>query len=337
MRLEIGVRVWRGAIPESRHRVQFALADADGAVRAGSGDPGLVTSFRSAAKPFQLLSLVERGHAGRFGFTDEQLAVMAASHTGSAYHVGLVRTILDRLGLGAEHLACGFHEPLDPDSLAEVRAHPERRSPIYNNCSGKHSGMLALAVAEGWPVEGYERAEHPVQRRMREVVAGVSGLEPDSLPVGVDGCSVSVFGLPLAAMARAYARLATAAAGDARGRALERIRTAMVTFPAATGGRQRFATALMEATGGRLVAKGGAEGLECVGLPARGLGLAIKCEDGAARAVAPATVAVLEALGALDEEARSRLEGWRRPRVLNHAGLDAGWIEAEAREGNPAV
>src|SRR5437764_6417181 len=133
-RLRIEVSVWRGSIDESRHRFQAAVVDAHGRLLAGTADAGLVTSFRSAAKPFQLLPFVERGYADRWELTDEHLAIMAASHTGSPYHVALVREVLERLGLTPDALACGYHDPADPESQAWLTAHPEDRSPLYNNC-----------------------------------------------------------------------------------------------------------------------------------------------------------------------------------------------------------
>ena len=329
MRLHIDVIVWRGAIAESRHRVQAAVCDTDARLEAATEHAGIVTTFRSAAKPFQLLPLVERRHADRWGWSDEQLAVMAASHTGSPEHIALVTGILDRLGLTDRHLACGYHDPLDPISLEHVRSHPAARSSVYNNCSGKHAGMLCLAQSEGWPVEGYHRPDHPVQGAMAHAVAEVCGVGTESLVTALDGCNVPVFGLPLVAMARGYARLAAATPdGDAREAALDRIRRAMCAHPKAVGGDGRFSTVLMQRTGGRMVAKGGAEGLECVGLPARGLGLALKCEDGQARGLAPATLAVLEQLGELSPDERSSLEESRRPIVTNHAGCEVGTLEA---------
>jgi L-asparaginase II len=337
MRLQIEVQVWRGSIPESRHRLQAAVCDAAGRAVAATERADLLTTFRSAAKPFQLLPLVERGHAERWGWSDEQLAVMAASHTGSPHHLALVSGILGRLGLTERHLACGFHEPLDPDSLAHLRAHPEVRSPLYNNCSGKHAGMLCLAISEGWPVEGYQRAEHPMQQLMRRTVAEVCGVNEEAMPVAIDGCSACVFGIRLTDMARAYARLAGAEAkGDARDRALHRIRGAMAAFPRAVGGEGRLSTALMENADGRRIAKGGAEGLECVGLPARRVGIALKCEDGQQRGVAPALLAVLETLGELSVEDGERLAAWRRPKITNHAGLEVGALEAIVQVLSPA-
>ena len=330
MRVQIEVVVWRGAIAESRHHVHAVVADAQGHAALEAGD--LVTTYRSAAKPFQLLPLVERGHADRYALSEEEIAVMCSSHTGARQHVELVRGILARLGLSESALACGYHDPLDAESQARLRAHPEERSPVYNNCSGKHSGMLTLALAEGWPREGYQALEHPVQQAMRNVVAELGGLSPSALQTAVDGCSVPVFALPLAAMARSYARLASARAeGDARERSLARIRGAMMLHPRATGGAERFGTLLMEALPGRVVAKGGAEGLECLGVPERGWGVAVKVEDGATRAVAPAVIEVLDHLGLLSEPERARLEALRRPRLRNAAGMDVGRIEAGIR------
>jgi len=335
MRFDLEVAVKRGSVLESRHRLQCAIADAQGTLVGGTAEPGLVTTFRSSAKPFQLLPLVERGHAERMGFGDEELAVMAASHTGSPRHLRLVEGILARIGLGLDQLACGYHEPEDPDSREEVLRGGAERTAIYNNCSGKHAGMLALAVAEGWPVEGYHRLEHPMQQLFRRVIAEVCGVAPATLQAGVDGCSLPVFGLPLAAMARAYAVLASARASapDARTRALARIARAMGAHPFAVEGEGRTATKVMAATHGRVVTKGGAEGLLLAALTDRGLGVAIKCEDGASRATAPAIVAVLEHLGALAPDETAALETLRHPAVLNAAGLVVGSLGATLREG----
>jgi L-asparaginase II len=333
MSLEIEVIVWRGAIAESRHRIEATVAGPDGPPREGTADPQRIATFRSAAKPFQLLSLVERGHAERFGFRDEELAIMAASHTGTAYHLALVRGILARLGLTEADLACGTHEPFDPEAATEYRLHPVPRSPLYNNCSGKHAGMLALALAEGWPTAGYERADHPVQQLMKSTIAEVCGVTPGDLGVAVDGCNVSVFALPLAAMARGYARLAGAtASGDARERALARIRSSMMAWPRAVSGEGRLNTLLMEWLPGRVVSKGGAEGLECVGWAERGLGVAIKCEDGSARGVEPALLAWLEQMGVFDGTGLGPLEARRHPVVRNPAGTEVGRVDVQIRE-----
>ena len=174
--MALDVTVWRGAILESRHRLQAAACDAGGRPVFATESPHLVTTLRSAAKPFQLLSLVERGHADRWGFGSEELAVMAASHTGSARHTALVQGILDRIGCSVADLACGPDEPIDPEARALLRRNGATLSALHHNCSGKHSGMLALCVAEGWPTAGYQKPDHPLQKLMHRTVAEVCGL-----------------------------------------------------------------------------------------------------------------------------------------------------------------
>ena len=334
-RLEAGQH--RGEILEARHAFSAVAVAVEGEAIATAGDPDRETAFRSAAKPFQLLPLVERGHADRWGFSEADLAIMAASHTGAPGHVAQVAALLERLGLSAADLACGYHDPADPESLDWLRLHPGDRSGLYNNCSGKHAGMLAMARAEGWPVAGYHLPEHPLQRLLRQVVGEVCGVATGDIRVGLDGCSVPVFGLPLRAMARGYARLASAKpAGAARERALHRIARAMNGHPTLVEGRGRFTTELMAASGSRLVAKVGAEGLQLVGDFERGLGVAVKCEDGAARALGAATVEFLSALGLLDAATVARLAEHHRPIVRNAAGLEAGWIEAACAAAGPS-
>ena len=245
---------------------------------------------------------------------------------------------------------------MDAESLADVRRDPASRSALHNNCSGKHVGMLALAQAEGWPLAGYERADHPLQQLMLRTVAECCGVAADTVRLGIDGCSVPVFGLPLAAMALGYARLAEAmACGDrgavsqaaapqakeasearhpkepVRARALRRIGRAMAAEPVIVEGTGRLATDLMLATRGRIVAKSGAEGLLLVADPRGSRGVAIKCEDGAMRAMGPAAVEVLESLGVLAAEEAGPLHAHRRPPVHDAAGHTVGWLEAHVR------
>ncbi len=338
MHLQAEVLVLRGDIAESRHRVQCVLADDAGRMRAATALPETVTSFRSAAKPFQLLPFVERGHADALHCSEAELAIMAASHSGSRAHLDLVRGLLARLGLNAGHLACGYHDPQDPQSLADVRRDPSSCNALYNNCSGKHTGMLAFCRAEGWPVEGYERADHPLQQLMLRTVAECCAVTPESVVTGIDGCGIPVFGLPLRRMAQGYARIAVAMAAtpaspsatapDAlRARALGRIGRAMSAHPVVVEGAGRLATDLMLASGGRVLAKSGAEGLLLVAEPARGLGAAIKCEDGAMRALGPACVELLSTLGVLQAAELAPLAGHRRTPVSTAAGREVGRLE----------
>jgi L-asparaginase II len=301
------------------------------------GTAGLVTYFRSSCKPFQALPLVERGHAARFGFDTAELAVLCASHNGAAIHVDVVRGILDRIGLDERALLCGFHFPEDPENDAALRAGTAARSPLYNNCSGKHAGMLALALAEGWPIEDYVAFDHPVQRAGLDAVADVCGVEAAAMPLSIDGCSAASPALPLAAMARGFARFASAREGasDARERALATLRRAMAERPELVAGERRLCTDIMRATRGAVVTKTGAEGLQCAAIPAQGLGVAVKVHDGARRAIGPAVVAFLDDEGGLDDEARRGLATWRRGPHRNHRGTVVGEITAERVEEYP--
>jgi L-asparaginase II len=287
--------------------------------------------FRSGCKPFQALPLVERGHSARFGLGPAELAVMCASHNGAAEHVAAVRRILAAIGLDESALGCGFHFPEDPENDAALRAGRLPRSPLYHNCSGKHAGMLALAVAEGWPTEDYVRLDHPVQRAAIAAVAEVCGVDAAALPVAIDGCSAANPALPLSAMACGFARFAAARAeaADVRERALATLRAAMAEHPVLVAGERRLCTEVMRATRGAVVTKTGAEGLQCAAIPAARTGLAVKVRDGARRAVGPAVVAALDDGGWLDDQARAALAHWRRPPHYNHRGIEVGQLTVE--------
>lgn len=321
-----GVICTRDGVPESRHRVHVAVEKAGGGVVARVGDPALAVFSRSAAKPFQALPLVEDGVADGCGLLARELAVCCASHGGEPRHLEAVRSVLEKAGIGEEALACGAHPPFHSESAARLAGSGEPPRPIHNNCSGKHAGMLALAVHRGWPTEGYHRPEHPVQRRMLEEMARWSRVAADEIVRGVDGCGVVCFGVPLARLAAAYARLAAAAA---REEAAARIVGAMTGEPYYVGGTDRLCTRVMEVTRGRLFVKTGAEGILCAGVPAEGLGVALKVEDGAARAKGPALLRTLALLGVLAEPELRELSRFAEPEVTNSLGAVVGRVRAE--------
>lgn len=320
------VEVWRGATVESVHRVSVAVVDVEGRLRASAGDPGFMAVARSAVKPIQAVPVVEDGVADRFAFSKRELALCCASHSGEASHVELACSMLRRIGVGEEALVCGAHEPMHAQSADALRAagHPPRR--VHNNCSGKHIGMLALAVAHGWPVAGYERADHPVQARLLGALASWTGVAADEIPIAVDGCGVITYALPLHRLARAFAAFAAGArAGDATPR---RIVRAMVRRPEYVGGTGRLCTELMRAARGRIFAKGGAEGVYCAGIPGAELGIALKVEDGANRAAEPALIGVLRALGLLSNDEMMWLAEFAEPDVKNTRWESVGRIRA---------
>lgn len=318
----------RGRVEESRHRVHVAVVDARGRVLHAAGDPERITFLRSAAKPFQALPLAEErlvGEAGGMGLAE--LAVCCGSHNGEPRHLRAVRRILGRAGLPEEALECGPHLPLGDEAADQLRRSGEAPAPIHNNCSGKHAGMLALARAGGWEPAGYRLPHHPVQRRMREEVAVWAGVSAGGIVSGVDGCGVPCFGVPLRAMARGYAALVDAEAdGEAGPRTVMK---AMVGHPFMVAGTGRLCTELMELAGDRVVAKVGAEGVYGAALRGRGVGIALKVEDGARRACEVALVGVLEAMEVFTGAELSRLSAWRRRPVPNTRGEEVAWLEAE--------
>lgn len=331
--VEAVVEVVRGAVVESRHRVHAAVVDAEGRLRGAAGSPDLVTFLRSAAKPFQVIPMVTDGALERFGITDEEIAVACGSHSGARRQVAVVSSLLQRIGSGAEALACGAIPPLDREmrrELAEAGLEPGR---LHNRCSGKHAAMLALARVNGWDTTGYERADHPVQRRMVTEIGRWVDLPPEAMAMGTDGCSVVTVGMPLGSMALGYARLASAVrCGEDDG---GRVARAMTEHPEMIAGAGRLCTDLMACTAGRLFAKVGAEGLYCVGVPGAELGIALKIEDGAPRAIAPAVLALLRELDLISEDDLGVLLHHAYPEVTDARGEVVGQIRVRGL-GDPA-
>ncbi|HEX2210007.1 MAG TPA: asparaginase [Longimicrobium sp.] len=318
------VEVTRGAVVESRHRVHVAVVDADGTLRAFSGDPDWVTFWRSAAKPIQAVPIIDDGAMERFGILPRELALACGSHSGTAAHVKVAEALLERIGVTAEALACGPHSPFDDDTrrdLVEQGLEPVR---LHNNCSGKHAGMMAIARARGWDVDGYQRVEHPVQARLLTEVARWTQMPPEAIGLGVDGCGVVTYALPLRQMALAYAGLAAAARRGEPGPAA--VVHAMAAHPEMVAGEGRICTDLARITEGRVFAKTGAEGVYCVGVPGAELGIAIKVEDGNVRAVAPAVAGVLRELDLISEDDFGALHAYVFPEVANTRGEVTGQV-----------
>ncbi len=322
---EILAKVIRNGRVESLHRGHIAVVDADGHLLASVGNPEYPTYFRSAAKPFQFMPLLHDGLERHYKLTDPELAVMIASHNGEDVHIKSVQSILKKIGLEESYLRCGFHPPMHSPAAAQHARQNLPKSPLFNNCSGKHSGMLAVARFHNWPLETYLDPQHPLQQRIKEVMSRFSGLPEPEIGVGVDGCSAPVFYLPIKNMAWMYARLA---AGQIEPSA--RVFDFMTGHPEMIGGTASFDTELMQVMQGRMVSKVGAEGIRCVGVRgARPLGIALKIEDGSKRASEAVILEVLAQLSLISEKELAELSHFRKPIIVNYAGIETGWIAAE--------
>jgi L-asparaginase II len=322
----VGVLVLRGARIESWHRVSYAVVDAAGGLQHAAGALARPIFPRSAVKPLQALALVESGAARRFGVGPTELALACASHSGEAHHVARVSDWLARLGVDQNALACGAHPPTHLPAAERLLAAGRPPGRIHNNCSGKHAGMLTLALHRGAPVAGYHRPDHPVQREIAATLAGMAGLAELPEPA-TDGCGVPTWPLTLVQLAGAFARLGAPQGLDpARRAACEQIRAARGAHPELVAGTGRPCPLIMTAAPDLLV-KTGAEGVYAAAVPAAGLGVALKVEDGAGRAATVALLALLEALGALPDDARAALAETARPALRNHARELVGQIE----------
>ena len=320
------VEVWRGPIVESVHRGHLAAVDGAGETVAELGSPEMVTYFRSSSKAFQAIPVVASGAADRFGFTEKEIALACGSHSGEPMHVETARSMLSKIGMDESALKCGAHEPFSVEVARELIRTGQEPSVLQNNCSGKHAAMLALAKHLGAPTDSYYEWDNPVQQAVAKVVSEICDTPIDELKIGIDGCGVPVFGLPVRAMALGYAHLISP--GDrfdtATRDACCRIVNAMIKFPQMIGGsKDRLDTELIKAGKGRLVSKIGAEGVYTVGvLPGaewpKGLGLALKIDDGDdRRARPPAVIEALKQLNVLGDDDLAALSDYAPIPITN--------------------
>ena len=331
------VEVTRGPIVESRHRGHLIAIDGRAKVVTALGAPENVTFIRSSGKPFQAIPLVASGAADHFGFTQKEIAIACGSHSGEPIHVETVSSMLKKIGLDEAALKCGVHEPFSVEAARELAKNQQTPSVLQNNCSGKHAGMLALALHLNAPIATYDQASNPVQEKILETIATFAGIPRNEIAIGTDGCGVPVFGLSVQAMALMYARLVqpppdfAPAIRDACARIVE----AMISFPEMVGGtKDRLDTELIRAAKGRLISKIGAEGVYTVGvLPCAdwpdGLGFAVKIEDGDdRRARPPVVIEALRQLGVLRVGELSELASYSPTPIANRRGERVGEARA---------
>jgi L-asparaginase II len=313
------VETTRGGTTECVHYGSIAVTDPAGRVMAAVGDPDSLNFTRSALKPLQALPLVEDGGMERFGFTSHELALMCASHSGEAVHVGIVQRMLAKAGADAGQLQCGCHPPSYFTATNTVAPAGAAWSPLHHNCSGKHAGFLAYCRMHGHPFETYLDSGHPLQQRIRTTVARVGNGE--GVAWGIDGCSAPNCAMPLKRLAQAYARVAAGEAPE-----LAALFFAMTRHPDLVSGTRRMDLAIMQTGGGDWISKSGADGIQAIGVRSRGLGVAIRIADGNPRALHAATVAALEQLGLLDDPSGTSLAAYDCPPIRNYRGIETGGV-----------
>jgi len=327
------IEVLRGSAVESLHAGALAIVDTSGAVHTALGDTDRPIFPRSAVKLLQALPLVASGAAEAYQLTDEELALACASHSGEPEHVATAAGVLAKLGLDETALECGTQWPGREPVLRGMVARGEQATALHNNCSGKHSGFVCVAClmarnAGADPAEfvrGYVTANHPVMREVSAALSATTGVDVEQAPRGIDGCSIPTFALPLRALALAFARVGTGQGlSTANARAAGRLREAVAKAPFMVGGTDRFDTRVMQAFGERLFCKIGAEGVYCAALPELGLGVALKIDDGAARAAEAAMATVAQALLRAENELHGLLHGYSHLPLRNWRGVDVG-------------
>ena len=318
----------RGTFVENRHRGAFVVCDSGGRVIASAGDVARPVFPRSAIKSIQALAIFTSGADQQFDISDEELALACASHHGEDIHVAGVRSFLSHVGLGPENLECGTHAPADAAAREALRAGGRGPTAIHNNCSGKHSGMLAVARALGADTAGYIERDHPAQREVRRVIEMVIDEPLSADRCGTDGCSIPTWAAPLTAFARGFARMAT---GDLPGElasAARRLFDAATSHPLLVAGTGHFDTLVMEAFGGRVMQKGGAEGVQCGAIRDKGWGYALKIDDGNMAASVTMAAELLLALAVPNDAQHQVLSRFASQTIRNVRNLDVGEMRA---------
>lgn len=323
--------VLRGALVESRHRGAAAVIDADGAVVLSLGDIDRPVFPRSAVKAIQALPLIESGAADRYGLSDAEIALAVASHSGEPAHAEASLAMLGKAGRDADCLECGTQWPMNEAAARAIAKAGREPSALTNNCSGKHAGFVCLACGLDEDPAGYVKAGHAVQQAVRDALESVTGAAHSAEAMGVDGCSIPTYAVPLRALALGFARFGTGHGfGAERAKAAAHIRRAVAAHPFMVAGTGRFDTRAMEILGVRAFIKTGAEGVYCGALPELGLGIALKCDDGAGRAAEVAMAALIARFLPLNETQGSAFAPLRESGLTNWNGIQVGRVRAVA-------
>ena len=325
--------VIRGETVESIHRGHVIAIDGNGETALSLGSPAMVTYFRSSCKPFQALPFITSGACDAFGYSEEEIALACASHSGEVRHVRVAQLMLEKCGLSEAYLRCGTHLPFNEKEADRMLREGEHPTQLHNNCSGKHAAMLAHAKYIEADVADYDSIDNPVQQRILETISLVTEIPVEKIELGIDGCAAPNFALPLEAMAKSFVNLISpppSFSPDVRS-ACGRLVSAMSSFPELIGGVERLDTMLMQAAPGKIISKVGADGVWLCGvMPCErwpsGLGVALKIEDGDDRRARPVVaVELLKNFGVLSRDDLPELSPMP---VKNRRGDVVGRVEA---------
>lgn len=326
---EILIEVLRGNVVESIHRGDIVVVDCNGHILHQCGDIDHPTFMRSASKPIQAIAALEYGIAEKFGLDLAEIAILMSSHSGEKIHLAVLKSILRKTGIDIDYLQCGIHDPLGIDAARELISKGQSPDSLHCNCSGKHLGQLAASRLKGIPLEDYYKPDNGIQPEIRDILMRFSGAGEAQIKLGIDGCGLPVYCMPLRNMALAYANLCNDNFMNGKYiKSQNYVISAMTVHPEMIGGQGRFDTELMRHFGGRLVGKFGDEGVYCVGLIGKGTGIALKIEDGHTRAVGPAVLETLRQLGIIKAEEMTPLKDFWNPLIKNHRGEFVGAIKA---------
>lgn len=323
------VKVYRKNTIESIHHGAIAVVDSSGKFLYSVGDPNFVTFLRSSAKPLQALVVVESGAAEAFGLTQQEIAIISGSHNGEKKHVRVVRNILKKIGLNKSYLKCGAHVPHYFSALG-ITPPKKRFSFLQHNCSGKHAGMLAVCVYEGWNLENYLNPRHPLQKLILKTTSELCEYPQRKIRIGIEGCGAPTFALPLKNMAIGFSKLKSFRSKDQiTSQSLQVVADSMWKYPEMVSGRGRLDYYLAVVSKGNILAKAGGEALHCAVILDKSYGLAVKILDGSRRALAPASIEVYRQLGVLNKRQLKDLGEFVSPSLFNHQGKKVGYLKAD--------
>lgn len=323
------VEVIRSGMVESIHRGSIAAVDCNGRVLFEMGDIGHRTFFRSSAKPIIAVAAVETGIVEEYKLELNEIAIIASSHSGAREHIEVLKGIMTKIGIEEDVLICGATEPTGKEAARELQTEGGTPTKLHCNCSAKHMGVIAAAKIMGLPVKNYHNPDHVMQKRIVDVISDFTGVNVKEIEIGVDGCGIPVFRLPLKNMALAYANLCNPGFLDGKYlKSQNYVLSAMTMYPEMVAGEGRTDTIMMRNFGDRIVTKVGAEGVYCVGVPGKGVGIALKIDDGNSRAIPPAILETLLRMDIIKPEELDKVKDLWTPPVLNHKGDRVGEIRA---------